>query len=119
MYIDAGVTGSPFYGYALNGVAKAYTQFNGNSNQYEYYHSNPSIPDFLIGSTTASFPSTTFLGIGTTNPTTGYTGLAVKNNTNNFWGMYIDAGTTGFPFYGYALNAVSYTHLTLPTILRV
>ncbi|NVO18424.1 MAG: tail fiber domain-containing protein [Bacteroidetes bacterium] len=111
MYIDAGTTGSPFYGYALNGVATAYTQFSGTSNQYEYYHSNPSIPDFLIGTTNAAFPATTFLGIGTTTPTTGFTGLSLKKNANSFWGMYIDAGATGQPFYGYALNgtAVAYT----------
>jgi hypothetical protein len=111
MYIDAGATGLPFYGYALNGIPKAYTQYNGNTNQFEYHHTSDATPDFFIGSTNAAFPTTSFLGIGTTTPTTGFTGLALKNNTNNFWGMYIDAGATGLPFYGYALNgtAVAYT----------
>ena len=117
MYIDAGATGSPFYGYALNGNAVAYTQFNGIANQFEYYHSNPSVPDFQVGATSAAFPAINFLGIGTTSPTTGYTGLAVKNNTNGFWGMYIDAGPSGFPFYGYALNgsARAYTQFNSAT----
>jgi hypothetical protein len=107
MYIDAGATGSPFYGYALNGNAAAYTQFNGTNNQLEYYHSNNGAPDFLMSSTNVAYPVTTFFGIGTTTPTTGFTGMALKNNTNNFWGMYIDAGATGLPFYGYALNGVA------------
>ncbi len=107
MYIDAGATGAPFYGYALNGTAVAYTQYNGTTNQLEYYHSNPGVPDFQMSSTNVAYPATTFLGIGTTTPTTAYTGLALKNNTNNFWGMYVDAGATGSPFYGYALNGVA------------
>jgi hypothetical protein len=107
MYIDAGATGSPFYGYALNGTAVAYTQYNGNTNQLEYYHSNSGIPDFQMSSTNVAYPATTFFGIGTSTPTTGFTGMALKNNTNNFWGMYIDAGATGLPFYGYALNGVA------------
>ncbi|MBK7212838.1 MAG: tail fiber domain-containing protein [Bacteroidales bacterium] len=111
MYIDAGATGQPFYGYALNGVAKAYTQFNGTNNQFEYYHNSDASPDFLIGSTTAAFPVTTFLGVGTTTPTTSFTGFALKNSSNSYWGMYVDAGATGQPFYGYALNgqAKAYT----------
>ncbi len=60
MYIDAGATGQPFYGYALNGIAVAYHQFNGTNQQYEYYHSNAGIPDFLIANTTAAFPNTIF-----------------------------------------------------------
>jgi hypothetical protein len=107
MYIDAGATGIPFYGYALNGVPAAFTQFNGNTNQFEYYHTTNASPDFLIGNTNAAFPATTFLGIGTTTPTTAFTGMALKKNTNSFWGMYVDAGTTGLPFYGYALDGVA------------
>jgi hypothetical protein len=104
MYVDAGATGLPFYGYALNGTPVAYTQYNGTTNQLEYYHSNGSVPDFLMSSTIAAYPATTFLGIGTTTPTTAFTGMALKNSIDNFWGMYIDAGVTGQPFYGYALN---------------
>jgi hypothetical protein len=107
MYIDAGATGSPFYGYALNGSSVAYTQYNGASNQLEYYHSNPGAPDFLMSSTNVAYPATSFFGIGTSTPTTGFTGMTLKNNTNNFWGMYVDAGATGLPFYGYALNGVA------------
>lgn len=106
MYIDAGATGLPFYGYALDGTPIAYTQFNGGTGQFEYHHNSDVTPDFLIGTYNAAFPVTTFLGIGTTTPTTGYTGMALKNNANNFWGMYVDAGVTGLPFYGYALNGV-------------
>lgn len=107
MYVDAGPTGLPFYGYALNGVPVAYTQFNGTTSQLEYYHTNGSTPDFLISSTNAAFPATNFFGIGTTTPTTGFTGLALKSSANTWYGMYIDAGTTGLPFYGYALNGVA------------
>ncbi len=111
MYVDAGATGLPFYGYALNGTAVAYTQFNSTAGQFEYHHTSDATPDFFIGPTNAAFPLTSFLGIGTSTPTTGFTGLSLKNNTNNFWGMYVDAGATGLPFYGYALNgtAVAYT----------
>ena len=111
MYIDAGLTGQPFYGYALNGTPVAYHQFNGVSNQYEYYHSNGTIPDFLIGNTKVAFQNSNFLGIGTTTPTTGFTGLTLKSNANTYYGTYVDAGATGLPFYGYALNGVakSYT----------
>lgn len=107
MYVDAGATGQPFYGYALNGVAAAYHQLNGTNGQYEYYHSNPGVPDFQIGNTQSAFPNSTFLGVGTTTPTTPFTGLSLKNNVNNFFGMYVDAGATGQPFYGYALNGVA------------
>ena len=112
MYIDAGATGQPFYGYALNGTAKAYHQFNGTNNQYEYYSSNSIVPDFLIGSTNASFPNTNFLGIGTQTPTTGFTGLALKTSANSFYGTYVDAGLTGEPFYGYALNGTAKAYLS-------
>ena len=87
MYVDAGTTGQPFYGYALNGVAVAYHQLNGTNGQYEYYHSNPSVPDFQIGNTASAFPNAGFLGIGTTSPTTPFTGLTLKKNVNNFFGM--------------------------------
>ena len=107
MYINTGATGQPFYGYALNGVAAAYHQLNGSNGQYEYYHSNSSIPDFQIGNTNSAFPNTSFLGIGTTTPTTPFTGITLKKNVNNFFGMYVDAGATGQPFYGYALNGVA------------
>jgi hypothetical protein len=107
MYVDAGVTGQPFYGYALNGIAKAYHQFNGTNNQYEYYSSNPGVPDFEINATRAAFRNANFLGVGTETPTTAFTGLAIKNNVNNFYGMYVDAGVTGQPFYGYALNGIA------------
>lgn len=107
MYVDAGATGSPFYGYALDGTPVAYTQFNGNTNQLEYYHSNGGTPDFLMSSTHVAFPATSFLGIGTTTPTTGFTGFALKSSANTWYGMYVDAGTTGLPFYGYGLNGVS------------
>lgn len=112
MYIDAGATGQPFYGYALNGVATAYHQFNGDNNQYEYYHSNVAVPDFQIGNTQAAFPNTNFLGIGTTTPTTSFTGLALKTTANSFYGTYVDAGPTGVPFYGYALNGVARSYLS-------
>jgi hypothetical protein len=107
MYVDAGATGQPFYGYALNGLATAYHQFNGATNQYEYYHTNATTPDFQIGATQAAFPNTNFLGIGTTTPTTSFTGLTLKSNVNTYYGSYIDAGATGHPFYGYALNGVA------------
>jgi hypothetical protein len=106
-YIDAGATGIPFYGYALNGVATAYTTFNGSTSQFEYHHTSDAIPDFLISNTTAAFPGTGFLGVGTSTPTTGATGLAIKSATNGFYGMYVDAGTTGEPFYGYAQNGTA------------
>ena len=115
-YIDVGPTGTPFYGYALNGIATAYTTFSGPNNQFEYHHTSDATPDFLISNTKAAFPNSNFLGIGTTTPTTGYTGLALKSNANSFWGSYIDAGPTGTPFYGYALNgnAVAYTTFSGP-----
>ena len=111
MYVDAGATGQPFYGFALNGVASAYQQLNGTNGQYEYYHSNGSVPDFQIGNTSAAFQNSGFLGIGTATPTTGFTGLTLKKNVNTYFGSYVDAGATGIPFYGYALNgtAVAYT----------
>jgi Chaperone of endosialidase len=112
MYIDAGLTGQPFYGYSLNGVAAAYHQLNGSNGQYEYYHSNPGVPDFQIGNTSAAFANANFLGIGTTTPTTGFTGLALKTTSNNFYGTYVDAGPTGEPFYGYALNGTAKAYLS-------
>src|SRR5665811_2631606 len=41
-----------------------------------------------------------------------YTGFGTPRETNERFRLMIDHGQTG-------LNAVSYTHLTLPTILRV
>ncbi len=111
-YIDAGATGTPFYGYALNGVAKAYTSYSGPNNRFEYHHTSDAIPDFFIGNTDVAFPNSDFLGIGTTTPTTGFTGLALKTTSNNFYGSYIDAGPTGTPFYGYALNGVAKAYTT-------
>jgi hypothetical protein len=107
-YIDAGATGIPFYGYALNGTAVAYTTYNGQTNQFEYHHTSDATPDFAISNTQALFPIQTFLGLGTSTPTTGSaTGFTMKNNVNAFYGMYIDAGATGEPFYGYALNGIA------------
>jgi hypothetical protein len=106
-YIDAGATGIPFYGYALNGVATAYTTYNGSTSQFEYHHTSDAIPDFAVSNTQAFFPNTSFLGIGTTTPTTGATGMAIKNNVAGYYGMYIDAGASGRPFYGYALNGIA------------
>ena len=106
-YVDAGATGLPFYGYALNGVATAYHMYNSGTSQFEYHHTSDAVPDFQIGTTTAAFPNTAFLGIGTVTPTTGFTGLALKSNVNTFFGSYIDAGPTGVPFYGYALNGTA------------
>ena len=105
-YIDAGATGTPFYGYALNGSAKAYTAYNSTNNQFEYHQSSDAIPDFAVSPTAASFPNSGFLGIGTSTPTNSFTGLTLKKNVNAFFGTYIDAGATGNPFYGYALNGV-------------
>ncbi len=111
-YIDAGATGKPFYGYALNGTAVAYTTYNGAAGQFEYHHTSDATPDFLINTTKAAFPNLNFLGIGTTTPTSGYTGLTLKNNVNDFYGAYIDAGATGKPFYGYALNGIAVAYTT-------
>ena len=104
MYCNSGPTGLPFYGYALNGTARAYHQFNGNTNAYEYYQSNGAVPDYYISGNTKAVFNTAFVGVGTSTPTTGFTGLALKSSANSFWGMYVDAGPTGQPFYGYALN---------------
>lgn len=106
MYINSGATGTPFYGYALNGLAKAYTSFNSTNNQFEYHQTGDATPDFLINGNTKAVFNTNFVGIGTGTPTTSYTGFAMKNNVNSFYGSYIDAGATGVPFYGYALNGV-------------
>ena len=105
-YIDAGATGIPFYGYALNGVAAAYTTYNGSTSQFEYHHTSDAVADFQISNTAASFPNISFLGIGTATPTNSSTGLTLKNGSNSFYGMYVDAGATGNPFYGYALNGI-------------
>lgn len=104
MYVDAGATGQPFYGYALDGIARAYTQFNGTNNQFEYYQSNPSIPDFYINGASKTVFNTAFLGINTATQITSATGFSMKSSVNGYYGMYVDAGTTGIPFYGYALN---------------
>ncbi len=107
-YVDAGLTGIPFYGYALNGVAAAYTTYNGQTSQFEYHHTTDATPDFAVSNTQALFPIQTFLGLGTSTPTTGSaTGFTMKNTVNGYYGMYIDAGTTGRPFYGYALNGLA------------
>jgi hypothetical protein len=107
-YVDAGPTGLPFYGYALNGIATAYTTFNGTTGRFEYHHTTDATPDFFISNTQAAFPIQTFLGVGTSTPTTGSaTGFTLKNNVNTYYGMYVDAGATGEPFYGYALNGVA------------
>jgi hypothetical protein len=108
MFVDAGPTGLPFYGYALNGVARAYTSFNSASNQLEYHQTSDVTPDFYINGTSKTVFNTSFFGIGTETPTTGsYTGFAMKSSANSWYGMYIDAGVTGAPFYGYALNGVA------------
>ena len=112
-YIDAGATGIPFYGYALNGVATAYTTFNGTTNQFEYHHTTDATPDFAVSNTQVVFPIQNFLGVGTSTPTTISTGLAIKSSTAGFYGMYVDAGATGEPFYGYAQNgsALAWTEI--------
>ena len=111
-YVDAGATGIPFYGYALNGVATAYTTYHGGNNRFEYHHTTDVTPDFSISNTQVLCPIQTFLGLGTTTPTTGFTGFAMKNNVNTFYGSYVDAGATGIPFYGYALNGVATAYTT-------
>ena len=60
-----------------------------------------------------TFPIQTALTIGTSTPLNSFTGLTLKNNVNTFYGMYVDAGATGYPFYGYALNgtATAYTQI--------
>jgi hypothetical protein len=113
MYVDAGATGLPFYGYALNGVASAYTTFNGSVGQFEYHQSSDATPDFYINSNQKAVFNTAFLGLGTETPTTGATGFAMKSSNNSYYGMYVDAGPTGLPFYGYAQNgsAKAWTYL--------
>jgi hypothetical protein len=116
-YVDAGVAGKPFYGYALNGVPTAYTAFNSTTSKFEYHRNSDAVADFQIGANDAAFPNTNFLGVGTTSPTTGFTGFAIKNNADNFFGTYVDAGANGKPFYGYALNGVptAYTSFNATT----
>jgi hypothetical protein len=111
-YIDAGATGYPFYGYALNGIPTAYTGFNSANNAFEYHQSSDAIADFFVNGNTKAVFNTGFVGIGTSTPTTGYTGFAMKKNVNTFFGSYIDAGATGIPFYGYALNGVPTAYTT-------
>src|SRR5436189_3333910 len=106
-YIDAGPTGVPFYGYALNGVARGYMSFNGTNNSWEYHQTSDPTPEFYINGNTKAVFNTGFVGIGTGTPTTAFTGFAMKSSANTFYGSYIDAGPTGVPFYGYALNGVA------------
>ena len=112
-YINSTTTLLPFIGYSISGVAKAYFMYNGNNDQIEYHQSSDATPDFYInGSTKAGF-NTAFFGINTGTATTGYTGFTMKSSINNWYGMFVDAGATGLPFYGYALNGVAraYTQL--------
>ncbi|MES2776082.1 MAG: tail fiber domain-containing protein [Bacteroidota bacterium] len=118
-YVDAGPTGVPFYGYALNGVPKGYLSFNGPNSALEYHQTSDGTPDFYVkGSMKSVFNTDTtvfnarFVGIGTSTPTTGFTGFAMKTASNTFYGSYIDAGPTGIPFYGYALNGVPRSYLS-------
>ena len=112
-YVDAGATGIPFYGYALNGIATAYTTFNGTTSRFEYHHTSDATPDFFISNTQAAFPIQNFLGLGTSTPTNGYTGFTMKNNVNDWYGIYIDAGASGRPFYGFALNGAGLAWMEL------
>src|SRR5438045_3762345 len=105
MYIDAGATGVPFYGYALNGTAVAYTTYNGGTSQFEYHHTSDAVSDFSLSNTQASFPTATTMTLGTSTPFNSSTAFTIKNlAATGFWGMYIEAGPTGNPFYGYAVN---------------
>lgn len=62
-YVDAGATGKPFYGYALNGSPKAYTQYNGSNDNWELWTSTAT-PNISTNGTTGN------VGIGTSTPTT-------------------------------------------------
>lgn len=68
MYIDAGVAGKPYYGYALNGISKCFTSFDGANSQFEYHQSSDIVPDFLIHGNIRAVFNTNLVGIGTTNP---------------------------------------------------
>ena len=64
-------------------------------------------------------PATIATGAIITNTTAGYAGNAVYGESTYAWNLYnygtvsaTQSGSTG-------INPVSYTHLTLPTILRV
>jgi Chaperone of endosialidase len=58
MFIDAGTTGRPFYGYAQNGVAKAFTELNGSNGNWELYYNVVSLAVSPTGN----------IGIGTITP---------------------------------------------------
>ncbi len=60
-YVDAGANGFPYYGYALNGVAKAFTQFNSYTNNLEL------VTD---GFSRVAVNTNGNVGIGTVTPTT-------------------------------------------------
>lgn len=106
MYLDtSGVNTRPFYGYALNGAATAWTELDGTTNNWYVYNNGVRL---TVG-------NNGFVGIGRTTPVSGFDVFTVKApTTNNFGGMYMDTGgATARPFYGYALNGVAaaYTEL--------
>ena len=60
-----------------------------------------------VGAATSSFATATSVGIGTTDTTARNAGVGTA------------IGTLIYNYTTHALEAVSYTHLTLPTILLV
>jgi hypothetical protein len=79
--------------------------YSGNTGNVGIGLPSPSEKLHVVGN--KAYFQTNFFGIGTNTPTTVFTGFALKNNVNSFYGIYVDAGASGQPFYGYALNGVA------------
>jgi hypothetical protein len=88
MYIDTdSVTGKPFYGYATGGVGRAWSYFDGTTNQVRFYNSG----DRMVISSTGN------VGIGTAAPLST-AALHVVNNGD--YGLYVDNNDTVGAGYG-------------------
>lgn len=95
MYARTASTGSPFYGYSLNGSVSAYTYVDGSDNGRWKLNVNGDKVFVTPGG---------FMGVKRGSPVTGNESFGIGNSATTFDGMYIRTATTGQPFYGYSLN---------------
>ena len=111
MYVDSpngGGLGKPFYGYALNGVAKAYDYYDAVDDTWKFQMvGEPSEALKLTASGDLSIAGT--LAINTDTQLNSNTDFTINASQEfGFGGMYIDSpdATSGKPFYGYAIDGL-------------
>lgn len=107
--IHSGANEKPFYGYAIDGLERAYTSFNNANNQWELHLADPvdGFDAIQVGMGYNALNGK--VRINTMQDFNAFTQLTVRTEENTYGGMYIDVDNDGGdakPFYGYAVNGV-------------